>query len=162
MTPAGNNGTTLIVKWAQTIVKYRVPFMIMGIILTGIFVYGISLIRVNVVLEDMFPYGHPFIKLHKEFGSQFGGASTILIELKVLGRLALLLDDGGGAIVRRLRDALVDPVKTDAVLLEQLRERFGLDRPLLEQLWIYLKGYATFYLGFSYRQQQPVLMEWAS
>jgi peptide/nickel transport system permease protein len=45
----------------------------------------------------------------------------------------------------------------DAVLLEQLRERFGLDRPLLEQLWIYLKGYATFDLGFSYRQQQPVL-----
>ena len=31
----------------------------------------------------------------------------------------------------------------DALLLEQLRERFGLDRPLLEQLWIYLKGYAT-------------------
>jgi peptide/nickel transport system permease protein len=45
----------------------------------------------------------------------------------------------------------------DALLLEQLRERFGLDRPLLEQLWIYLKGYATFDLGFSYRQQQPVL-----
>jgi peptide/nickel transport system permease protein len=45
----------------------------------------------------------------------------------------------------------------DALLLEQLRERFGLDRPLLEQLWIYLKGYATFDLGFSYRQQQSVL-----
>ena len=38
---------------------------------------------VNVVLEDMFPFGHPFVKLHKEFGSQFGGASTVLVELKV-------------------------------------------------------------------------------
>lgn len=45
----------------------------------------------------------------------------------------------------------------DGVLLQQLRERFGLDQPLLTQLWIYLKGYLTFDLGFSYRQQQPVL-----
>jgi peptide/nickel transport system permease protein len=45
---------------------------------------------------------------------------------------------------------------SDEVLLRQLREQFGLDRPLVEQLWIYLKGYLTFDLGFSYRQQQPV------
>jgi peptide/nickel transport system permease protein len=45
----------------------------------------------------------------------------------------------------------------DAQLLEQLRERFGLNEPLLTQLWIYLKGYLSFDLGFSYRQQQPVL-----
>lgn len=45
----------------------------------------------------------------------------------------------------------------DEVLLAQLRERFGLDQPLLLQLWIYLKGYLTFDLGFSYRQQQAVL-----
>jgi len=47
--------------------------------------------------------------------------------------------------------------EADAVLLAQLRERFGLDQPLLYQLWIYLKGYATLDLGFSYRQEQPVL-----
>ncbi len=45
----------------------------------------------------------------------------------------------------------------DAQLLEQLRQRFGLDQPLTHQLWIYLKGYATLDLGFSYRQQQSVL-----
>ena len=45
----------------------------------------------------------------------------------------------------------------DAQLLEQLRERFGLNEPLLTQLWIYIKGYMSFDLGFSYRQQQPVL-----
>ncbi len=44
----------------------------------------------------------------------------------------------------------------DAVFLQQLRERFGLDRPFIEQLWIYLKGYLTLDLGYSYRQQQPV------
>ncbi|MCU4179364.1 ABC transporter permease [Bosea sp. BH3] len=45
----------------------------------------------------------------------------------------------------------------DEVLLQQLRERFGLNEPLTTQLWIYIKGYLTFDLGFSYRQQQPVL-----
>jgi peptide/nickel transport system permease protein len=44
----------------------------------------------------------------------------------------------------------------DAVFLEQLRQRFGLNRPLLEQLWIYLKGYLTLDLGYSYRQQRSV------
>jgi peptide/nickel transport system permease protein len=45
----------------------------------------------------------------------------------------------------------------DEQVLQQLRERFGLDQPLAYQLWVYLKGYASFDLGFSYRQQQPVL-----
>lgn len=45
----------------------------------------------------------------------------------------------------------------DEELLRQLRQRFGLDQPLAHQLWIYLKDYATLDLGFSYRQQQPVL-----
>jgi peptide/nickel transport system permease protein len=45
----------------------------------------------------------------------------------------------------------------DEVLLRQLRERFGLDKPLAYQLWLYIKGYATLDLGFSFRQQRPVL-----
>jgi peptide/nickel transport system permease protein len=44
----------------------------------------------------------------------------------------------------------------DARFMEQLRAQFGLDRPLYEQLWIYLKGVLSFDLGFSHRQQQPV------
>lgn len=45
----------------------------------------------------------------------------------------------------------------DAQLLEQLRVQFGLNQPFMTQLWIYLKGYMSLDLGFSYRQQQPVL-----
>lgn len=44
----------------------------------------------------------------------------------------------------------------DARFMEQLRQQFGLDRPLHEQLWIYVKGVLTLDLGFSHRQQQPV------
>lgn len=44
----------------------------------------------------------------------------------------------------------------DAEYVEQLREQFGLDRPLYEQLGIYLADVASGDLGFSYRQQRPV------
>lgn len=44
----------------------------------------------------------------------------------------------------------------DEIFLQQLKERFGLDKPLLTQLGIYLGGIIQLDLGFSYRQQMPV------
>jgi peptide/nickel transport system permease protein len=45
---------------------------------------------------------------------------------------------------------------SDQIFVAQLREKFGLDRPLPEQLLIYVKGIASLDLGFSFRQQAPV------
>src|SRR6185369_169391 len=45
---------------------------------------------------------------------------------------------------------------SDQVFVQQLREKFGLDKPLPEQLFIYVKGVVTLDLGFSFRQQAPV------
>ncbi|WP_341702276.1 ABC transporter permease [Ferrovibrio sp.] len=45
---------------------------------------------------------------------------------------------------------------TDELFVAQLREKFGLDRPMHEQLFIYVKGIASLDLGFSFRQQMPV------
>ncbi|HEX8048671.1 ABC transporter permease [Rhizobium sp.] len=47
--------------------------------------------------------------------------------------------------------------ETDAVFLQQLQERFGLDKPLYMQLWIYISSIIRLDLGYSYRQQLPVL-----
>jgi len=44
----------------------------------------------------------------------------------------------------------------DEMFIQQLRERFGLDKPLYEQLAIYVGGILTLDLGYSYRQQMPV------
>ena len=44
----------------------------------------------------------------------------------------------------------------DQKFVEQLRHQFGLDKPLPEQLWIYVSNVAKGDLGFSYRQQRPV------
>ncbi|PTW58989.1 peptide/nickel transport system permease protein [Breoghania corrubedonensis] len=45
----------------------------------------------------------------------------------------------------------------DPQFLEQLRERFGLDKPLYVQLGIYVSHVVRLDLGYSYRQQLPVL-----
>ena len=45
----------------------------------------------------------------------------------------------------------------DAKFIEQLRHQFGLDRPLYEQLWLYVRGVLQLDLGFSHRQQRTVL-----
>jgi peptide/nickel transport system permease protein len=44
----------------------------------------------------------------------------------------------------------------DAKFLQQLRDEFGLDKPIGTQLAIYVGGVATFDLGFSYRNQRAV------
>jgi len=44
----------------------------------------------------------------------------------------------------------------DETYIAQLREQFGLDRPLVEQLAVYLRKAAVLDLGFSYREQRPV------
>ncbi len=46
---------------------------------------------------------------------------------------------------------------TDDAFLQQLRAKFGLDKPLLTQLGLYLWGVVRLDLGFSYRQQMPVI-----
>ena len=45
---------------------------------------------------------------------------------------------------------------SDKIFVAQLRDKFGLDKPLPVQLYTYVKGIATFDLGFSFRQQMPV------
>ena len=44
----------------------------------------------------------------------------------------------------------------DPQYMAQLRQQFGLDRPLAEQLWIYLRGVVALDLGYSHRQQVGV------
>jgi peptide/nickel transport system permease protein len=44
----------------------------------------------------------------------------------------------------------------DPQFVAQLREQFGLDKPLSTQLWIYVRGVASGDLGVSHRQQRPV------
>ncbi len=53
--------------------------------------------------------------------------------------------------------ALVGDFPTPPGYIEQIRAEFGLDQPLLTQLWLYLVNLAHGNLGFSFANRQPVL-----
>ena len=76
----------------------------------------------------------------------------VLLAIATLNFFLIRLAPGDPASVLAGEAGAADPI-----YLEQLRQRFGLDRPLLEQLAIYLKGIVQLDFGFSYRQNRPVL-----
>lgn len=77
---------------------------------------------------------------------------VVLFAIAVLNFFLIRLAPGDPASVLAGESGAADPL-----YIAQLRERFGLDKPVLEQLWIYLKGFATLDLGWSARNSRPVL-----
>lgn len=75
----------------------------------------------------------------------------VLLAIVVLNFFLIRLAPGDPAVVMA-----GEAGASDQVFVQQLREKFGLDKPLPEQLFIYVKGIATLDLGFSFRQQAPV------
>jgi peptide/nickel transport system permease protein len=78
-------------------------------------------------------------------------AVIVVIAIIVFQFVLIRLAPGDPASVIAGQSGAADPL-----FMEQLRAQFGLDRPLYEQLLIYLRDMATLDLGFSHRQQQPV------
>jgi len=75
----------------------------------------------------------------------------VLLAIVVLNFFLIRLAPGDPAVVMA-----GEAGASDQIFVQQLREKFGLDKPLPEQLFIYVKGIATLDLGFSFRQQAPV------
>lgn len=75
----------------------------------------------------------------------------VLIAIIVMNFFLIRLAPGDPAIVMAGEAGASDPM-----FVAQLREKFGLDKPLIEQLFVYVKGVLSLDLGFSFRQQMPV------
>jgi peptide/nickel transport system permease protein len=79
-------------------------------------------------------------------------AALVLLAILVLNFLLIHAAPGDPAAVMAGESGA-----TDEIFLAQLREKFGLDQPLYVQLGTYLADVLRLDLGFSYRQQMPVL-----
>jgi len=63
--------------------RNRLTVLIIILVITGIFLYGAFKVRGEVVLAELFPYDHAYLKLHARFAQVFGsGASGVVIVLK--------------------------------------------------------------------------------
>src|SRR5258708_23114509 len=77
--------------------------------------------------------------------------AIVLLAIIVLNFFLIRLAPGDPAVVMA-----GEAGAGDKIFVTQLREKFGLDKPLPEQLFLYVKGILSFDLGFSFRQQPPV------
>jgi peptide/nickel transport system permease protein len=77
---------------------------------------------------------------------------AVILAIITLNFLLLRLAPGDPAMV-----LAGEAGATDAAFLEQVRAQYGLDRPLPEQLATYIGNVLSLDLGYSYRQQRPVL-----
>lgn len=70
-------------RFCLSLSRYRLAVLIGILVTTGVFLYGAFHIRGEVILQDMLPYDHPYLKLHNRFAEVFGsGGSTVAIALK--------------------------------------------------------------------------------
>jgi len=68
---------------AELILQNRGKILIVFLLLTAFFGYGLFRLQIVANLAEMYPGLHPYIKLHNKFVEQFGGANLMVIEMKV-------------------------------------------------------------------------------
>jgi len=74
---------TRLDRFCLLLSRYRLAVFIGLMVITGIFLYGAFQIKGEVILQEMLPYDHPYLKLHNRFAEVFGsGGSTVAIALK--------------------------------------------------------------------------------
>ncbi len=84
--------------------RYRLTVLLVILVITGIFLYGAFKIRGEVILRDLLPYDHPYLKLHARFSEVFGsGGSGVAIAVsakkgdifnpKTLGKIKGITDE---------------------------------------------------------------------
>lgn len=88
----------------------------------------------------------------KYIGGRLFKAAFVLVAIAVLNFFLIHAAPGDPAAVMA-----GEAGSTDEIFLQQLQEKFGLDQPLHVQLWRYVSGLLQFDLGYSYRQDAPVI-----
>lgn len=70
-----------VCKW---VVGHKALFCAVLLIVVGAVACGVTRIRSEVILAELFPYDHPYLKLHARFAQVFGsGGSGVVIAVKV-------------------------------------------------------------------------------
>ena len=54
-----------------------------GLLITLFFAYQLRYLKVGTNFEDLLPQNHPYIKVHNQIRTQFGGANQVLLMLQV-------------------------------------------------------------------------------
>ncbi|MHB8109806.1 MAG: efflux RND transporter permease subunit [Syntrophorhabdaceae bacterium] len=70
-------------KFSRFATDHRLIILVAMVVILGVFAYGATRIRGEVILQDMLPYDHPYLKLMARFSEVFGsGGSGVAIAVK--------------------------------------------------------------------------------
>lgn len=84
--------------------------------------------------------------------SRLGKSVIVVLGIVVINFLLIHMAPGDPAAVMAGEAGASDPK-----YIAELRAQFGLDQPLLYQLWLYIRGIVQLDFGYSYRNGLPVL-----
>jgi len=70
-------------KMVEQIIRFRLPLLIVGTILTLFFLYRITLIKVRDDPNKWPPENHPNVEINKLVEQTFGGCNVIIVQLEV-------------------------------------------------------------------------------
>ena len=74
----------IINRLSRFLTLHRLAVLLVLLTVTGIFSIGITRIKGEVILEEMLPYAHPYLKIISKYSQVFGtGGSGVAIALKV-------------------------------------------------------------------------------
>jgi hypothetical protein len=78
---ANNNGK--LARLSRFFTRHRLAVLLAAVAVAIAFGFGISKIRGEVILQELLPYDHPYLKLHARFSEVFGtGGSGVVIALR--------------------------------------------------------------------------------
>jgi len=78
-----NQSISWLDRISSYLTKHRGKFLLIVLLGASAFSFGTLYIKGDVILQHMFPYNHPYLKLHAHFTKVFGsGASGVVICLK--------------------------------------------------------------------------------
>lgn len=70
-------------QFSRVMTRRRFAVLFVILLTAAVFSIGIWYIRGDVILQDMFPHSHPYLKLHERFSEVFGsGGSSVNIALR--------------------------------------------------------------------------------
>jgi predicted RND superfamily exporter protein len=63
--------------------RQRLAVLLLAVVVAGLFAVGIFKIRGEVILQELFPYNHPYLRLHARFAQVFGsGGSGVVVAIR--------------------------------------------------------------------------------
>ena len=76
-------GRTTLEGYIRFLLKNRVIVLLLITLVTGVFAYGVSTLKIATDFFALYPPKHPYIQLYKEYRKMFGSANVLVCAVEV-------------------------------------------------------------------------------